>query len=65
MQWGIDQEPFAKEAFTLATDMQVIDTGFVEHPTIDNWAHPRMASLNRKLPFLKSNAHQLQPCLLG
>ena len=36
MQWGIDQEPMAKEAFTLATGLQVIDVGFVEHPTIEN-----------------------------
>jgi predicted phage-related endonuclease len=36
MQWGIDQEPMAKEAFTIATGMQVTDVGFVEHPSIEN-----------------------------
>ena len=35
MQWGVDQEPFAKEAFTAKTGMQITDLGFVEHPSID------------------------------
>lgn len=35
MQWGIDKEPAAKEAFTKKTGMEVTDIGFVEHPHIE------------------------------
>ena len=35
MQWGIDQEPAAKEAFTAKTGLAITDLGFVDHPTID------------------------------
>jgi hypothetical protein len=35
MQWGIDQEPYAKAAFEAATGLLVTDVGFVPHPTID------------------------------
>lgn len=36
MQWGIDQEPVAKEYFTAKTGWKVIDLGFVDHHSIDN-----------------------------
>lgn len=36
MQWGIDQEPAAKEAFTAKTGMVITDLGFVDHPFIDS-----------------------------
>lgn len=35
MQWGIDQEPVAKEFFTLKTGLSVRDVGFIDHPSID------------------------------
>lgn len=37
MQWGIDTEPKAKEAYTLQTMNEVQDVGFIDHPTIDNF----------------------------
>ena len=36
MQWGVDQEPVAKEFITFKTGWNIKDLGFVEHPTIDN-----------------------------
>jgi putative phage-type endonuclease len=36
MQWGIDTEPQAKEAYEFKTFEQVDDIGFVDHPTILN-----------------------------
>lgn len=36
MQWGIDQEPFAKAAFEAHTGLIVEDIGFVPHPHIEN-----------------------------
>lgn len=36
MQWGVDQEPVAKEYFTAKTGMTITDLGFVDHPYIDN-----------------------------
>ena len=34
MQWGTEQEPFAREAYELAKSEFVIETGFIDHPTI-------------------------------
>lgn len=35
MQWGTDQEPFARAAYEMAQGVMVEETGFVPHPTID------------------------------
>lgn len=35
MQWGIDHEPMAKEAFEAKTGIKVTDIGFVDHPMIE------------------------------
>jgi putative phage-type endonuclease len=35
MQWGIDQEPFARAAYEAAKDVLVDEVGFVPHPTIE------------------------------
>ena len=37
MQWGIDHEPMAKEAFEAKTGIKIIDVGFVDHPMIENF----------------------------
>lgn len=37
MQWGTDQEPFARAAYETAQDVMVEEVGFVPHPTIE-WA---------------------------
>jgi putative phage-type endonuclease len=34
MQWGTEQEPFAREAYEIHTGQLVIETGFVDHPSI-------------------------------
>jgi putative phage-type endonuclease len=34
MQWGIEQEPYAKSAYEFLTDTTIEPAGFVEHPTI-------------------------------
>jgi putative phage-type endonuclease len=34
MQWGTDQEPFARAAYEAAKDVLVDEVGFVVHPTI-------------------------------
>lgn len=34
MQWGTDQEPFARAAYELKTDALVDQIGFVDHPAI-------------------------------
>lgn len=34
MQWGIDQEPFARAAYEAAKGLLVDEVGFVQHPTI-------------------------------
>ena len=34
MQWGTDQEPSAKAAYSFMTDRAVEDCGFIPHPTI-------------------------------
>jgi exodeoxyribonuclease (lambda-induced) len=36
MAWGVEQEPFAKEAFENKTGLIVTDLGFVDHPLIDH-----------------------------
>jgi hypothetical protein len=36
MQWGIDQEPVAKEYIAMKTGWTITDLSFIEHPTIDN-----------------------------
>lgn len=37
MQWGTDQEPFARQAFEAATGLFVTEVGFINHPEIE-WA---------------------------
>jgi len=34
MQWGTDQEPFARAAYEFLTDRTVSEVGFIDHPTI-------------------------------
>jgi putative phage-type endonuclease len=36
MQWGTDQEPYARSAYELAKDVLVQEVGFVVHPNIEN-----------------------------
>lgn len=38
MQWGIDQEPFARAAYEVARDVMVDQVGLVLHPRIDRAA---------------------------
>ena len=40
MQWGIDQEGFARDAFTRKTGMEVDLVGFVKHPMLMCGASP-------------------------
>jgi putative phage-type endonuclease len=35
MQWGTDQEPFARAAYEVTTGLMVDECGFVPHPTIE------------------------------
>ena len=35
MQWGTDQEPFARGAYEAATGLTVQEVGFVNHPSIE------------------------------
>ena len=35
MQWGIDQEPFARAAYEAKAGVMVDEVAFVQHPTID------------------------------
>jgi len=35
MQWGIEQEPFARAAYEAAQGVMVEEVGFMPHPTID------------------------------
>jgi len=35
MQWGIDHEAMAKEAFEKKTGLKITDVGFVDHPMIE------------------------------
>ena len=34
MQWGIDKEPVARDAYSIHTGNTVVETGFIKHPTI-------------------------------
>lgn len=34
IEWGVAQEPAAKEAYTARTGNQVYDVGFIDHPTV-------------------------------
>jgi len=36
MQWGVDQEVYARSAYELAKDVLVQEVGFVVHPNIEN-----------------------------
>ena len=36
MQWGTEQEPFARAAYEIATGTMVDECGFVSHPMIDS-----------------------------
>jgi predicted phage-related endonuclease len=36
MQWGVEQEAAAKEAFETRTGLMVKDVGFIDHPSIDH-----------------------------
>jgi putative phage-type endonuclease len=36
MQWGTEQEPFARAAYEIATGQMVEECGFVPHPMIEN-----------------------------
>lgn len=36
MDWGVEQEPFAKEAYERKTGRLITDVGFVDHPAIEN-----------------------------
>jgi putative phage-type endonuclease len=36
MQWGTEQEPFARDAYSAKTGELVTETGFVPHPRIEN-----------------------------
>jgi predicted phage-related endonuclease len=35
MQWGVEQEPFARAAYEAAQGVMVEEVGFIPHPTID------------------------------
>jgi hypothetical protein len=37
MQWGIEREPEAREAYALSTFATIEQVGFVDHPTIGNF----------------------------
>lgn len=34
MQWGKDQEPFARQAYSALHDVEVYEVGFVDHPEV-------------------------------
>jgi len=34
MQWGVDQEPMARDAYCFRNDVEVQEVGFVDHPSI-------------------------------
>ena len=36
MQWGTDQEPFARATYEIKTGLMVEEIGFVAHPEIEN-----------------------------
>lgn len=35
LQWGTDVEPYAREAYELETGNTVVESGFIQHPTIE------------------------------
>jgi hypothetical protein len=35
MQWGLDTEPLARAAYAFYRDVEVVETGFIDHPTIN------------------------------
>jgi len=35
MQWGTEQEPLARMAYEFSRDAEVIEVGFIDHPTIE------------------------------
>lgn len=37
MRWGIEQEPYAKEAYEVVTGSLLLPGRFVDHPSIDNF----------------------------
>lgn len=47
MRWGIEQEPFAKEAFEVATGSLLIPCGFYDHPEIAEFGATPDALLDR------------------
>lgn len=47
MQWGVDQEPVAKEAFEMTTGSLLVPCGFYDHPSIDNFGATPDALLDR------------------
>lgn len=36
MQWGVDTEPFARSAYAVANNLEVMEVGFIDHPEIIN-----------------------------
>lgn len=36
MQWGTEIEPMAREAYEFAHDVEVVQVGFIDHPSIEN-----------------------------
>jgi len=36
MQWGIDTEPQARAAYEFSRDVEVVEVGWVPHPTVEN-----------------------------
>jgi putative phage-type endonuclease len=36
MQWGTDKEPEARSAYEFLMDVEVVEVGFIDHPTIPN-----------------------------
>lgn len=34
MQWGVEQEPAARDAYKLKTGFDVLEVGFIKHPTL-------------------------------
>lgn len=40
MQWGTDQEPVARDAYVAKTGHDVLEVGFIQHPTLAAGASP-------------------------
>lgn len=47
MRWGLEQEPYAKEAFEVATGSLLIPCGFVDHPEIADFGATPDSLLDR------------------